>query len=116
MSIYVQILEVLGGLAGGRVFPIIADEGAEKPYIVVQRAGGPATNFLTGEAPEKEIRRMQVTVWANTALEAEAVGKQVEVAIRSAAELQPEVVGGAVDDYDPTTKYRGSRQEFYLFC
>lgn len=116
MSVYVPILEVIGGLAGGRVFPLVADEGAETPYVVVQRVGGPANNFLTSEIPEKEIRRVQVTVWAKTALEAESVGDQVANAVRSAAQLQPEVVGGAVDDYDPTTKYRGSRQEFYLFC
>jgi len=116
MSVYTQILEVLSGLAGGRVFPLVADEGAETPYIVVQRVGGPAINFLTGEIPEKEIRRVQVTAWAKTVLEAEAVGKEVADSIRSASTLQPEVVGGAVDDYDSTTKYRGSRQEFYLFC
>jgi len=116
MSVYAQIQQVLGGLVGGRIFPLVADEGVETPYIVVQRVGGAATNFLTGEIPEKEIRRVQVTVWAKTALEAEAVGGQVDSAIRSAVHLQPESVGCAVDDYDPTTKYRGSRQDFYLFC
>lgn len=116
MSIYVQILGVLADLAGGRVFPLVADEDVETPYIVVQRVGGPSTNYLTGEAPDKQIRRVQVTVWAASALEAEAVGLQVEDAIRAAVELQPEVLGCAVDDYDEMTKYRGSRQEFRIFC
>lgn len=116
MSIYVQMLDVLAGLADGRVFPLVADDGADTPYIVIQRVGGPAVNFVTGEAPEKQIHRVQVTVWAESALNAEAIGKQVEDAIRGAVELQPEVLGGAIDDYDPTTKYKGSRQEFRIFC
>lgn len=116
MSIYVQILGVLADLAGGRVFPLVADEGVETPYIVVQRVGGSPINFLTGEAPDRQSNRFQVSVWAKSALEAEEVGKQVEAAIRAAVALQPEVVTGAVDDYDETTKYRGSRQEFRIFC
>ncbi|MGG7603548.1 DUF3168 domain-containing protein [Massilia sp. BKSP1R2A-1] len=116
MSIYVHVMQALAGLAGGRVFPLVADEGVDTPYIVVQRVGGPATNFLTGEAPEKQMNRVQVTVWAASVLEAEAVGGQVEAAIRGAVDLQPEVLGRAVDDYDPTTKYKGSRQEFRIFC
>lgn len=116
MSLYVQMLAVLNGLAGGRVFPLVADEGVDTPYIVVQRVGGSATNLLTGEAPEKQVHRVQVTVWARSALDAESIGEQVEAAIRGAVDLQPEVLGLPVDDYDPTTKYKGSRQEFRVFC
>ncbi|MEH6434286.1 tail completion protein gp17 [Massilia sp. DD77] len=115
MSVYVQVFEALAGLAGGRVYPILADEGVSTPYIVVQRVGGAPVNFLTGEQPEQKHHRIQVSVWATTAVEAEEVAEQVEQAMRLAVALQPEVLGGAVDTYDELTTYRGTRQEFSLF-
>lgn len=116
MSVYVHIISVLGGLAGGRVFSLVADENAETPYIVVQRVGGSPLNHLTGEVPDKQSHRIQVTVWAQSVLEAEQVGKQVEDAIRAAVTLQAEVATGAMDAYDETTTYKGSRQDFRIFC
>lgn len=116
MSVYVSVIQALTGLAGGRVFPLVADEGVETPYIVLQRAGGAPMQFLSGEMPEKKRRRVQVSVWAKTALEAEAVAGQVEQALCGAAALQTEVLGEPVDTYDDLTTYRGTRQEFYLFC
>jgi len=116
MSIYVQVLDVLRDLAGGRVFPVVADASVETPYIVIQRVGSSPINFLTGEAPAKQSHRVQVSVWCATALEAEAIGADVEAAMRAAVHLQPEVVTGAIDDYDETTTYRGCRQDFRIFC
>lgn len=116
MSIYVRILDALQDLAGGRVFPVVADEGVETPYIVVQRVGGTPMNLLTGENPERKSHRVQVSVWAADAVEAEQVAAQVEAAMRLAVDLQPEVLTGPVDTYDETTTYRGTRQDFSLFC
>lgn len=116
MSIYVQVLEALQDLAGGRIFPVVAEEGVETPYIVVQRVGGSPMNFLSGEAPIKQPHRVQVSVWAANALEAEEVGGQVQAAMQLAVHLQPEVLTGPVDAYDETTTYRGARQDFSIFC
>ena len=116
MSLYTRLPEILNGLVDGRVFPIVADQVYDDPYIIIQRVGGSPVNFLTGEAPEKQSYRIQVTVWAQSALDAETIGKQVEIAIRSATDLQPEVIAGAADTYDETVKRRGSRQDFRVFC
>lgn len=116
MSTYVTVIDALRQLADGRIFPLVADPGVETPYIVLQRAGGASMQFLSGELPEKKHRRIQVSVWARSALEAEALAAQVELALCGAPGLQTEVLGEPVDTIDELTTYRGTRQEFYLFC
>ena len=107
---------LLAPLVAGRVFPDVAPQGATVPYITYQAVGGDPINFLTGEAPDKSNTRMQVNVWAATRLEAAELGSQVEAAVRSAAQLQPEVLTGRVATYDDLTLHRGTMQDFSLFC
>jgi len=116
MTVHIQVREALRDLAGDRVYPIIADEGAPTPYIVFQVVGGSAQEFLSGEKPEKKICRIQVNVWSKSILEAGQVAEQVEDALRAAQGLQTEVLGPPADTFDEATKYRGTMQEFYLFC
>ena len=107
---------LLALLVGGRAFPDVAPQGTAVPFITYQAVGGDPINFLTGEAPDKTNTRMQVNVWAATRLEASELGAQVEAAVRAAAHLQPEVLTGRVATYDETTGYRGTMQDFHLFC
>jgi hypothetical protein len=110
------IYDALKSLAGGRVLPDFADEGTALPFIVYQAVGGEPINLITGEAPDKQRVRMQVSVWANSRKEASELGAQVESTIRAASDLQPEVATGRLSTFDETTRYRGTRQDFYLFC
>jgi hypothetical protein len=116
MSVHVEVREALRGLAGDRIFPLLADEGTQVPYIVFQVVGGGPEEFLSGDKPAKRQRRVQVNVWAATTLEASALAEQAEDALRAATTLQTEVLTGAVDTYDEITKYRGTMQDFSLFC
>lgn len=111
-----HIYNTLKHLAGGRVLPDFAGEGTPVPFIVYQAVGGDPVNLLTGEQPEKQSVRMQVNVWSLSRMEASALGAEVEAAVRAATVLQPEVATGRVATYDEDTKYRGTRQDFYLFC
>lgn len=111
------IYDALKHLADGRVLPDFAPEGPALPFIVYQAVGGEPINFLTGEQPDKQKVRMQISVWAGESrLEASALGQQVEEAIRAATTLQPEVATGRVATYDEETKCRGTRQDFYIFA
>nr|WP_267875335.1 DUF3168 domain-containing protein [Massilia oculi] len=104
-------------LAGGRVLPDFAPEGTALPFIVYQAVGGEPLNFISGEQPDKQKVRMQISVWAGESrLVASELGRQVEEAIRAATALQPEVATGRIATYDEETEYRGTRQDFYLFC
>lgn len=111
------IYEAVKHLAGGRVFPDFADAGTELPFIVYQAVGGDPENYLTGEQPDKQRVRMQVSVWVSESrIEASELGQQVEAAIRAAINLQPEVATGRVATYDEETKRRGTRQDFYILA
>ena len=116
MTIHVQVREALAGLAGDRVFPLVADEDTATPYIVFQVVGGDPTALLTGEKPEKRMRRVQFNVWSKTIIEAEAIAEQIDDALRAAQALQAQPVTVAIDTYDEATKYRGKMQDFSLFC
>ena len=116
MSVHVEVREALRGLAGDRVFPIMADEGAPTPYIVYQVVGGAVQELLSGEKPGKKQRRVQVRVWSKSTIEAAQIAEQVEDALRAATALQPEILTVPIDTFDETTRYRGTMQDFYLFC
>jgi hypothetical protein len=116
MTVHTEVREALRGLAGDRVFPLVADEGTATPYVVFQVVGGASQEFLGGEKPEKKQRRVQVNVWSKSILEAGQIAEQVEDTLRAATVLQPEVLTIPLDTYDEVTKYRGTMQEFYLFC
>lgn len=107
---------LLAALVNGRIFPDVAPQDTSVPYITYQAVGGDPINFLTGDDPGKSNTRMQVNVWAATRMEASALGALVERAMRAAAHLQPEVLTGRVATYDDTTTYRGTMQDFNLFC
>jgi hypothetical protein len=115
MTPHAQVRQALRGLAGDRVFPLVADEGTAAPYVVFTIVGGNPQEFLSGEKPEKKWRRVQTTVWSKSTTEASEIADQAEDALR-AAPLQTEVLTVAIDTYDETTKLRGAMQEFYIFC
>lgn len=111
------IYDALKHLAGGRVLPDFAPEGTALPFIVYQAVGGEPVNYLTGEQPDKQKVRMQVSVWAGESrIAASELGQQVETAIRAATNLLTEVATGRLATYDEETRARGTRQDFYLFC
>lgn len=118
MTIDVQIFSALNSLAGGRVYPDIADVAPEElsyPYITFQQVGGSALNFLEGTCPDCSNARVQINVWGVTRLSVSDVAEQVEKAMRSAAQLQTTVLGARVSLYESDTKLRGSRQDFSVW-
>ena len=117
MTAEALIYDALKHLAGGRVLPDFAPENTAAPFIVYQAVGGEPINYITGEQPDKQRVRMQVSVWAGESrIEASTLGQQVEAAIRAATAMQPEVASGRVATYDEETRSRGTRQDFYLLC
>jgi len=116
MTVHVEVRDALRGLAGDRIFPLMADENTATPYIVYQVVGGDAQEYISGEKPQKKQRRVQVRVWSKSTIEAAQIAEQVEDALRAAVHLQPEVLTIPADTYDEATRYRGTMQDFYLFC
>ena len=111
-----HVHSALSNLAGGRIFPDLAEVDTPTPYITYQVVGGEPINFLSGERPDKQFVRMQVNVWSDRRAEAAEISMLVEDALRSATALQVEVVSGRTSTYDEETDSRGPMQDFMLFC
>lgn len=115
MSIETALFAALRGLVADRVFPDVAPENTPRPYITYQQTGGDAVNFVENTIPSKKNARMQINVWADTRLQATAMGGSVEDALRTLVSLQPTVLGAAIATYDDETKLRGTLQYFSLW-
>lgn len=115
MTIEVRIFQALETLVGGRVYPDVAPDGVERPYIVYQQVGGAALNFLDNAMPPARNGRIQVCSWAVGRIEASSLIEQVESALRSASGLQVDVLAAPVSAFDDVTKLRGSRQDFSIW-
>jgi hypothetical protein len=114
MSLDSQMYQLLQGFVDGRAYPDIAKDGASTPYITYQFVGGQPVNFLKQEVPDKSNTRVQVNVWSATRVEARAIAKQVEDAMRMSA-MQVTVLGQPVSVYEEDTKLRGSIQDFSVW-
>lgn len=105
-------------MADGRVYPDVAPVGVERPFITYQAVGGAPINLLTGEKPEKQPHRMQINCWASREqgrIVVSELAMLVEDAMRSASDLQVEVLTGRVSTYDEETDLRGTMQDFQIF-
>lgn len=70
-----------------RFFPTIAPEGTLLPYATFQTIGGGPENFLAGR-PDIDDYRIQIDVFARTAVEA----SEIDMIIRTAIELRCNVI------------------------
>lgn len=104
-------LESLGLAA----YPSVVPAEAPTPYAKYQRVGGRSMAFLGTDLPSVKNNRFQISVWAETALEAEALGLQVENLFMSAEDMQVEPIGSPIDDHDEETDLYGSRQDFSIW-
>lgn len=108
----VAILQAALETLSARVFPDIAPEGTQRPYITWQAIGGKPVNFIDPTVPSKKNARVQVNVWADTRLEAATIAEQIEDTLRGIAALHTTVLGAPTSIYEPETKLKGSMQDF----
>ncbi|MCS3467397.1 hypothetical protein M2401_001118 [Pseudomonas sp. JUb42] len=112
--IEIAIAARLGALAGGRVYPEIAPEGAGTPRITWLGAGT-VTGWVLSGWDGSEQATLQVDCWADTKLQAIELGGQVFEAM---AEPGPGfTVGHAqrlADDYESDTRLHRVSWEFTL--
>lgn len=112
MSLETLIYNALAGLVDNRVYPDVAPDGCELPYITYQQVGGRPINFVDPSIPGKRNARVQINVWGDSRLAVSSLAGDVENALRVVTELQTTVLGQPVSEYDMETKLRGSRQDF----
>lgn len=115
MSMEEDIANALNSLVANRVYPDVAPTKVQKSYIVYQQVGGVAINYVEGGVVGQSNARVQVAVWSGTRLEASALSRQAEAALRQVASLKTTVLGAPVSVYDEDTKLYGSRQDFSVW-
>jgi hypothetical protein len=112
VTVETDISTVLKALVSNRAYADVAPANAQRPYITFQQVGGRALNFVGTAAPSLKNGRFQVNGWADTRLDAAALSRQIEDAMRAASGLHTTVLGAPVATYDPETKLYGTRQDY----
>ncbi|OZI31735.1 hypothetical protein CAL29_28085 [Bordetella genomosp. 10] len=108
------MVDIVGPLVGGRVFPDSAAGDTKLPFVIYQKVGGVDPVFLDGTLPDKENARVQVVVWARKRTEASTLMRQIKETLCGAPTLaQP--AGPAVSRSDDVTKFLGSQQDFSIW-
>lgn len=76
MNVDVALADRLSTLAGGRIYPMLAPQGATLPHIVYQLVSGGHRHTLAGGAGHA-APRFQLTCWADTYTAAAELGELV---------------------------------------
>ena len=79
-----DLFAALAGVAGGRVFPNVAPNNVQKPYVVYARVSSAPENTLADGAPI-ENTRLQVDCFDTTYAAAVVLAEAVKTAIKSSA-------------------------------
>ena len=113
MSLNADIFAALGPIVGNRVYPSVAPAGAGLPRIVYTRVGGEPVNYAEGTLTDREGARLQITVWAKTALDAEATLKAVDAAVQAA--FGSHRLGGPISSDEPENGLYGLHQDYEIW-
>lgn len=108
------MLQVLGPIFDGRVYPDAAAGDTLMPFATFQQVGGKSTVFMDGAVPDKQNARMQVTVWAKGRAQASELIARVQTALCSAPTYGlPQ--GAWVSLRDQETGFKGAMQDFSIW-
>lgn len=96
-----------------RVYPIVAPEMTELPYITYQQVGGGTVSFLSGIADRKNAR-IQINVVARTYREAVTAIRELEDVL--VMQMNAEAIGAAVTQHIPAIEpLYEARQDFSIW-
>lgn len=98
--------------AGTRIFPVIAAEGTDKPYLVYQRITANDENVLSGDSGLINTR-LQLDAYGSTYAAAQALAAQVDALM--AAWLVQNVSVGAQDFYEQDTKLHRVQADYSIW-
>ncbi len=102
---------LIGPLMGGKFFPDVPPDASKYPCGVYQQVGGQSLWFREGAMPGHKHARVQITVWAETRLQANQLMRQIEGAICTGLR-NAEPFGAMVGGYEDAIKKYSARQDF----
>ncbi|MFY1855244.1 DUF3168 domain-containing protein [Achromobacter xylosoxidans] len=115
MSLDSRLKNLLAPLVSGRVYPDVTPDKPEFPLIVYQGVGGQEQWYVEGKRRETRHRRVQIHVWAETRLQAEAIADQVATVLCESDFPAVESYGAPTSLYEEVIKKRGTRQDFGIW-
>jgi len=97
-----------------RVFTDVAPFDTPRPYVIYQQIGGQAYQYLESASPGLLNAYMQISVWDDSRLGANALMRQIEVALVAGMQTKPQSALQAVHD-EGTGRY-GAQQDFDIWA
>lgn len=115
MSVESELVAVLR-TACPRVFADIATVPPERPYVIWQGIGGPATRYVDNQAADKRRVRVTITSWAESREAANALAQDIEARLASATSIvgAPEAEAAAIVEPDNVPILYGAQQDFLI--
>jgi hypothetical protein len=115
MSLETELTTVLSGICP-RVFPDVAPYGTQQPYITWQQIGGPALTYVEGALPDKRGALIQINVWDDRRIDANAMALQIEAALVAATSMQAQARSAFSASFDDADLARGTMQDFEIWA
>lgn len=97
-----------------RVKPDFAPFDTPRPYVIYQGVGGQDHSYVDNTATDLENTELQVTVWADTRIAANALMAQITAAFRAAGSLTATPIGRPVWGAEEDLNLYSSQQDFDL--
>lgn len=98
-----------------RFFPDTAPFETQAPYGIWQHVGGESLRYMDNTAADKRNAFVQITIWAQSRLQASTLLRGIEDALCSAPTLQASPQGEQVAAYDDANALRGAVQTFSIW-
>lgn len=115
MSVESELVSVLRQ-ACPRVFSDGAPVPPERPYVIWQGIGGPATRYADNQPADKRRVRVTVTSWAESREVANTLAQDIEARLAEASAIaaSPDAEAAAIYEPDNTPPLYGAQQDFLI--
>lgn len=110
-----ELYALLLPLASGGVWPDVADETVQPPYITYLQIGGDVISPVAGEYVANRNAVMRVTVWTATRLSTVAPMQSVEQTLVTTKVFTARPKSALTALYDETVKFYGASQDFSIW-
>ena len=90
----------------------VAPPDTQTPYVIWQRFGGDAPDYLDNEDPQVETAEVQLRIFSDDVLEPKQLMPQLLSALRAHPDLVIRPIGNFRDDYDHDMDLYSADQDF----
>lgn len=115
LTLETELVAVLQPLCA-RVFPDVAPEGTETPYVVWHQYGGAAVMFTEGAMADRRNCHVQINVWHASRAVCNQLSLDIEAALVAHPAFQAQPLNAHSATYDEDQAMRGAMQDFSLWA